>query len=466
MVENKMLEFYPYKIFNKNDKSYLYASKTGGLYLIDDNVKKILDFDGKKYAEAEEYFENAGLKNEFVDAINTFEKKAVIKTEENLEKLLKAPIVKRNISSITLMIIQDCNLRCKYCYGGDGQYSERGLMSLDVAKKSVDFLMENSTKDNVSVVFFGGEPLVNYQLIKDVVAYSKDQEKKYNKKVYYSMTTNATLVTDEIAQYLHDNKFTLTISIDGDEETHNMSRYYANKKGSYKDVVRGINILKEHNVPIVARGTVSPENMNLTNSVEHLISLDFNSLFLSEALNLFSKEEDFEKLSNQYGEMIQQYREYLENEDYNKLVKNRAVKKIFDRLTTVGIRNKFCGAMLNTITIDKSGNIYPCHRFVANKEYKMGNVFTGIPEDKFNKFVEKDLRLSKREKCFSCWAYNICGGGCPNENLIATGKCNDPAENKCKVFKKYVEQAIDLYLEMTDEQKVKLLKKKKKAVNE
>lgn len=164
--------------------------------------------------------------------------------------------------------------------------------------------------------------------------------------------------------------------------------------------------------------------------------------------------------------MIQQYREYLKNGDYNKLVKNRAVKKLFDRLTTVGIRNKFCGAMLNTITIDKEGNIYPCHRFVANKEFKMGNVFDGIPEDKFNTFVEKDLRLSKREKCFSCWAYNICGGGCPNENLIATGKCNDPAENKCTVFKKYVEQAIDLYLEMTDEQKAKLLKKKKKVVNE
>lgn len=459
MLGNESIKFYPYKLFEKDDKTYLFASKTGGMYLIDDNVKKLLEFDGKGYEVAEKHFESIGLKSEFIDAVNTFEKKCVIETEENMNQLLNAPNVKRNISSITLMVVQDCNLRCKYCYGGDGQYSEKGFMSLDIAKESVDFLMKNSSREKVSIVFFGGEPLVNFTLIKEVVAYSKELGKEYGKDVRFSMTTNATLVNEEIASFLKENKFTITISIDGDEETHNINRYYANKRGSYKDVLKGIEILKKSEVSIIARGTISPENINMTKSVDHLIDLDFKTLFLSEALNLFDKEEDFENLNKHYEEMVDQYREYLKNGEYDRLYKNKTVKKILDRLGSIGIRNKFCGAMINTITIDKDGYIYPCHRFVANKEYKIGNIRSGIIEDRYEEFVQRDLKLTSREKCFSCWAYKICGGGCPNENLLATGKCNDPYEKKCEVFKKYVENILDLYLELTDSQKEKLLKK-------
>ena len=459
MNKQRNITFYPYKLFEKNENIYLYASKTGGIYLIDNNIKKLLDFDGQSYNVALKWFEKNELRNEFIEAIDIFEKKCVLATDENMLNVLNSQSLKQDVSSVTLMLVQDCNLRCSYCYGGDGQYSEKGFMPLDVAQKSVEFLMRNSSKDDVTIVFFGGEPLIKFSLIKEIVKYARDLTIAYNKKIRFSITTNATLINEEIAEFFKENKFTVTISIDGDEVTHNTNRFYANKTGCYNETIRGIEILKKSNVNIVARATASPENINMTKTVEHLIDLDFKTLFVSEALNLFKDERDFKNLETEYGKMIEQYKTYLDNEEYDKLYKNNTIKKVLNKLNKIGVRNKFCGAMVNTITIDKEGYLYPCHRFVANKEYKIGDVWNGINKGRYTEIEETDLKLTTREKCFSCWAYNICGGGCPNENLVATGKCNVPSVEKCEVFKAFLDKVMNFYLELSDTQKNKLFVK-------
>ncbi|CAM3791336.1 radical SAM protein [Hathewaya histolytica] len=452
MENQEIIKFYPYKLFDKSEKSYLYASKTGGIYLIDDIVKKIFEFEGKTYKETLDWFKCNGYGNDFIEAINIFEKKCVLQTEENNKNLLNTKI-NNNVSCITLMVAQECNLRCRYCYGDDGEYSECGLMSIQTARQAIKFLMENSSNKDVEVIFFGGEPLINFKLIKESVAYSKELAEEYKKHVDFSMTTNATLVNKDIAEFLKENNFFITISIDGDEKIHNTNRFYSNKKGSYKDVIKGLEILKEVAVPMVARATASPENIDFVKSAEHLIDLDFQSLFISEALNLFKTDDDYKILKNEYIKMVNQLKLYLENENYKGIKKNNNIIKILRALHKAGLRNKFCGAMINMMTIDKDGYLYPCHRFVANKEYKIGNVFDGVNDDKYNQIIEKDLSLVGRNKCFSCWAYNICGGGCPNENLLATGKCNEPFLKKCEVFKDFVESLINIYLELNENEK-------------
>lgn len=459
MNNKKKLTFNTYKLISSDNKEYMYVSKTGAIYEIDATLKKVLNFEGITYDKVLEYFSKENLTAEFEEILKLFEEHSIIRgnldyTLDKIKELKKTSF--ENISAITLMVAQDCNLRCLYCYGDEGQYHEKGFMTFDIAKKSIDFLMKNSISKRVTVAFFGGEPLINFKLVKQVVAYCKNIECKYDKKTNFAMTTNCTLITKDISTFLKENHFGITVSIDGDESIHNTHRIYCNNKGSYKDVINGINILNENNISITARATASPFNIDINKTITHLNSLNFKSIEFSEALNLFKTKSDFDKLEKEYSKMVKQYRGYILNNEYSKVKSNYTVMNILKDFHELQKRETFCAALINTITIDTRGYIYPCHRFVSNKDYRLGNIKSGINQEIYSNMFKCEFKTSSRKVCSNCWAYNLCNGCCPNDNLSKTGSCNEPFEDKCRIFKKLAEDLLKLYVVLSDEDKIQL----------
>ncbi len=221
-------KYYPFVIKNIGDDFFYYNITTNAVFQMDDDAYALLVDD-----QNPEDFANT-------DTIRFFEDNYIIKTSENIAKLeeIYSKVVKNkkslNAKSLTLMISQECNLRCTYCYGEDGEYSNKGKMNFETARKAIDFFAGQSPSDKLSICFFGGEPLLNFELMKKVIAYVKNIEEKAGKTYTFSMTTNGTLINQEISDFIEENKISLIISIDGNKEMTDANRFYGNKKGAYE----------------------------------------------------------------------------------------------------------------------------------------------------------------------------------------------------------------------------------------
>ncbi len=269
----EILNFYSFEIFEENDKKYIYVNNTNGLFEIDNVTLELLKQNGKSINEAYENIKNMISYDDFNKTIENMKKYKFIITE-NDKKESKEYRFSKSVSAITLFVIQDCNLRCTYCYGDGGQYCDHGKMSIETAKKAVDFLVEQSETDNLDIAFFGGEPLLNMPLIKYVIKYTKQIEEKSNKKFSFCMTTNGTLLTSEIEKYLLDNKVSIQISFDGNKEIQDKNRFFANGKGSYDLVVEKTKKLRDKK-QISCRGTITNVSLNLKKSFGHHILYAF-----------------------------------------------------------------------------------------------------------------------------------------------------------------------------------------------
>lgn len=461
MESVEIMEFYPYKLFEANKNKYLLASRTGGIYKIDEQVLELLKFEGSPVAEAFAWFEKNLLTEEYKQTINTLKSLYVLRTEDNNTYFKMKNQFENNLSSIELFVAQDCNLKCRYCYGHDGEYSDKGMMTIDTAKESVKFLMDTSKNKEVGICFFGGEPLLNFELIKDIAAYAKDLAKEYDKKVSFSITTNATLVDKKISDFIKENKIAVTVSIDGNKEIHDANRYYSKSKGSYDDVIRGIKYLKDNEVNVAARATADPVSMDMLKTVEHLDALGFDSTYISPCINLFEEDKDFEALKGEFDSLIEKFDGYLQAKEYKRIISLKNIYKVLRRVHISSKRNRFCGAMISMVAVDKNGEIYPCHRFVASKDYKIGDVRDGINMDVFHSMAQNQLSLLAREKCPDCWAWSLCGGGCPNENLQINNHPSKPIVRYCEVYKSFLESIIIRYIHLNKEDKEIIFKNAK-----
>lgn len=444
---NCVYKMYPYEIINENSKKYLYNIITSGIFELDDISVDILNGNYCKHSESE-----------YREAIEFMNSKFIIQTDEN-DRIL-SEIFNRILSnkktmhpnSLVLMITQDCNLRCKYCYGEDGVYSHKGMMSRDTAKKAIDYFIEQSNGETKSICFFGGEPLLNFNLIRELVTYSKELEIKNNISIGFSMTTNATLLNEEIERYIKENKIGLTVSIDGDEKVQNKNRYFANKVGCYKKVVKNTEMLRAANL-LVARATVTTENIDILHSVEHLISLGFKKISWATAQNLMS-EKDFMLYTKKQNKIIAKVEELIHVGDFKEAKKYGNVVKLLKRVDTDALRTKACGCGTNMIAVNIEGSIYPCHRFVGNESMRLGSIFDETCE-KNDTFFE-DVCVKSFDKCQTCFSRNLCTGGCVNENFESTGDLRIPPESRCEHIRELHRQIIKMYLRLTGDEKEKL----------
>lgn len=250
----------------------------------------------------------------------------------------------KSVNSVTLMVCQECNLRCSYCFGEGGEYSDKGKMSFEVGKESIQFGFDNhKNQDSMSVVFFGGEPLMQFNLIKEWVSFSKVEAKKRNMKVTFGITTNATLVTAEIADFFKQNHFNVTISIGGDKEDNDQNRFYSNRQGAYDNILRGVQILQRHGVHVAARAAIAAGNMNMVKNWNHLVGLGFESVHFAPAVNLM-KSSDLEVYIAEEKKMADSFFDCLKIGDMKSIGRMHNIESYVHRIHNSGMRFTCCGA--------------------------------------------------------------------------------------------------------------------------
>lgn len=428
----------PYKIFGQDGKKYLYNVNNSGLYEIDEKYEKIFALEGKTPAEIYENIKDTTSKEEFEKIMQSLFSLGLIYTKNSK---VEQKIYKTDLSALTLMVAQECNMRCSYCYGDGGEFNHKGLMTTDIAIQAVDFLIQNSSSSKLAIAFLGGEPLMNIKLIKTVVEYC-DKKGIQNGKVFtYTITTNGTLITPEIESYLVTHKIVTQISIDGIKEKHDSMRYFANSKGSYEMVLDKTKSMRKNKL-LTARATLSPQNLNYVEVFEHLNSLGFRAIPIEPAINFLS-DKDKEVELNEYKKYLSYYVKNIKNKNFDVVEKMTDIIKAMEKIHNAGKRSNGCGAFKRMYAINIDGNIYPCHRFVGIPEFCLGNINDRIVDG--TDFL-RDLDVDNRKKCASCWAKNLCLGGCAYENYMENKNISVPSDNFCEHMKLLYEEVIKVFI--------------------
>lgn len=353
------------------------------------------------------------------------------------------------VKALCLHIAHDCNLACKYCFAEEGEYhGKRELMSYEVGKKALDFLVANSgTRTNLEVDFFGGEPLMNFEVVKKLVEYGRSIEEANNKKFRFTLTTNGVLLNDEILDFANKEMGNLVLSIDGRKEIHDLMRPRRGGQGSYDEIVPKFQHAAEsrNQMNYYVRGTYTRNNLDFAKDVIHMADLGFEQISVEPVVadpkeDYALREEDIPKLIEQYDELL------------TEMVKRRKEGKGFNFFhfmidlsggPCVAKRLSGCGSGTEYLAVTPTGDLYPCHQFVGMKDFLLGNVDTGVT----NTAIRDEFKLCNvyaKEKCKSCFAKFYCSGGCAANSFNFSGSINGTYEIGCELQKKRIECAIAL----------------------
>lgn len=351
------------------------------------------------------------------------------------------------VKALCLHIAHDCNLACRYCFAEEGEYhGRRALMSFEVGKKALDFLIANSgSRHNLEVDFFGGEPLMNWQVVKDLVAYGREQEKLHNKRFRFTLTTNGVLLNDEVQEFANREMDNVVLSIDGRKEVHDRMRPFRNGKGSYDLVLPKFEKLAEsrNQEKYYVRGTFTKNNKDFSNDVLHLADLGFKQISVEPVVG--SDEEDYALQAEDLPEIFAEY-DKLAAEMVNRYHTDKDFNFFHFMLDLTGgpcvaKRLSGCGSGTEYLAVTPWGDLYPCHQFVGEEKYLMGNVDDGITRPDIREEF-KECNVYSKEKCRNCFAKFYCSGGCTANSYKFHGSINDAYDVSCELERKRVECAI------------------------
>ncbi len=342
--------------------------------------------------------------------------------------------------ALTLMVSQECNMKCAYCYGDGGEYNNRGKMSLETALRAVDYLIESSHDVKLAIAFLGGEPLLNFGLIKEVVKYCSVKESETGRTFSYTITTNGTLLTPEIENFLISNQIRTQISIDGTKKAHDQMRYFNKKKPSYTVVVDKTKSMREQNL-LTARATLSPKNLDYIKTFEHLIDLGFMAVPMEPAKNLLS-ETDSEIEMVEYIRYLEYFKTHVKQGHFDIANKMTDFTKAMEKIENAGKRKYGCGAFHRMYAVDIDERLYPCHRFVGLPEFCVGNIYKKQETE-----TEQWCNVDDRDKCSVCWMKNLCGGGCAYENYVENGSINVTSADFCHHMDLLYNTIINVFIE-------------------
>lgn len=364
------------------------------------------------------------------------------------------------VKALCLHVAHDCNLACKYCFAGEGEYKgDRALMSYDVGKRAFDFLVENSgTRHNLEVDFFGGEPLMNWDVVKKLVAYGHELEKTHDKKFRFTLTTNGVLLDDEVIEFANREMSNVVLSLDGRKEVHDRLRTTANGKGSYDLILPKFIKMAEKRgqKDYYIRGTYTHYNTDFTSDILHMADLGFKEISIEPVVAdpkepYALKNEDLPKLLSEYDrlavEMLKRRRAGNGFNFYHYMIDLTGGPCIVKRISGCGVGTEY-------MAVTPCGDFYPCHQFVGDPDFLMGNVYDGIT----NANVRDTFKLCNvyaHEECKTCFARLYCSGGCAANAYHATGSVNGIYELGCELHRKRIECAIMLKVaEACDENKI------------
>ena len=408
--------------------------------------KEITDFILEKYKDMPDV--DADEVKECLQDIAELEKKGKLYSEDVYENL--AIDFKNNsnvVKAMCLHVAHTCNLNCSYCFASQGKYQgDRALMSFEVGKQAFDFLIANSgTRKNLEVDFFGGEPLMNWDVVKQLVEYARSVEKQHNKNFRFTLTTNGVLLNDEIIDYLNKEMCNVVLSLDGRQKVHDHFRKYYNGKGSYEDIVPKFQRLveKRGGKDYYMRGTFTHNNVDFLEDILHMADLGFKELSMEPVVcppddPYALTNEDLPKLFEQYEKLAVEMLRRKKKGDgftfYHYMIDLTEGPCIYKRITG-------CGSGTEYMAVTPWGELYPCHQFVGDPKYSLGDVWKGVT----NKAAQDEFRSCNayaRPECRDCWAKLYCSGGCAANSYHATGKISGVYEYGCELFKKRIECAV------------------------
>mgnify|MGYP002602639070 CR=1 FL=1 len=351
------------------------------------------------------------------------------------------------VKALCLHIAHTCNLNCSYCFASQGRYQgERALMSFEVGKRAMDFLIENSgSRRNLEVDFFGGEPLMNFDMVKKLVAYCREQEKIHNKNFRFTMTTNGMLIDDDVIDFCNKECHNVVLSLDGRKEVHDRFRKDYAGHGSYDAIVPKFQefVKKRGDKGYYMRGTFTHYNTDFTNDIFHMADLGFTELSMEPVVCDPSDpsaltEADLPILKEQYEilakEMIKRNREGRGFTFYHYMIDLTGGPCIYKRISG-------CGSGTEYMAVTPWGDLYPCHQFVGEEKFKLGNIWDGVTNTEIQQEFAS-CNVYARPDCHDCWARLYCSGGCAANAYHATGSVKGVYEYGCKLFRKRMECAI------------------------
>ena len=365
------------------------------------------------------------------------------------EDVKVAPPKSEHVKALCLHICHDCNLRCKYCFAGTGDYKgHREFMSEEVALKAVDFLIENSGNRKIlEMDFFGGEPLLNFDVVKRTVEYANEKASALGKKFLFTMTTNGVLLKGEIATWLNENMENVVLSLDGRQEIHDDVRKTVNGKGSFEVIIQNFKdfVAKRGDKSYYIRGTFTNKNLDFAKDVLFMADSGFKEISLEPVVlekghELAITEDMLPQIKEEYKRLA---REYIKRRKEGKGFHFFHFTIDLEGGPCLAKRVNACGAGNEYFSVTPVGDIYPCHQFADKPEFYMGNVFEGkLNEEIRAKF--KNSSLFTREGCEDCFARYHCSGGCAANNYAFNGDINKPYKQTCEMLKARTECAMHI----------------------
>ena len=370
-------------------------------------------------------------------------------TEDNFSPM--ADTLKQKTSGVVkalcLHVAHTCNLNCSYCFASQGKYQgDRALMSFEVGKRALDFLIENSgSRRNLEVDFFGGEPLMNFDVVKQLVKYAREVEKSANKNFRFTLTTNGMLIDDDVIEFSNKEMSNIVLSLDGRKEVHDRFRVDYQGKGSYDKIVPKFQkfVSARGNKDYYMRGTFTHANPDFLNDIKQMLDLGFTELSMEPVVCAPSDpsaltEEDLQVVFKQYEDlatlMLERRKQGKPFTFYHYMIDLKGGPCIYKRVSG-------CGSGTEYMAVTPWGDLYPCHQFVGDEKFRLGSVFEGVTNKKIqDEFLS--CNVYSREDCKNCWAKLYCSGGCAANAYHATGTINGIYKNGCELFKKRMECAI------------------------
>ena len=428
---------------------------SGGVHIVDDLTYDLLDNIEPPFAEkcpqsvidklSGTYAENDI--NECYDEIVSLYNDKILFSEDDYEQFANKAVASP-IKAMCLHIAHDCNLRCEYCFASTGDFGKgRKLMDFETGKRAIDFLIERSAnREFLELDFFGGEPMMNFGVVKQIVEYARSREDECGKKFRFTITTNGMLMDDDAIDFINKEMYNVVLSIDGRKEVNDRMRKRVSGTGSYDRIVPNFKKLVENrskDKDYYVRGTYTKYNLDFSNDVTHLYDLGFDEISVEPVMADPAEpyaitEADLPTIFKEYevlAEKIQKIR------DEGKYINFFHFMLDLDQGPCAIKRLRGCGSGNEYVSITPDGDIYPCHQFVGIEDFKMGNLYDGTFNDDIKQKFAAAHVYSKPE-CKKCWAKFYCSGGCNANNYLYAGDILNAYKLSCQIQKKRIECAI------------------------
>ena len=445
--------------FKQGDNYFVLDVNTGAVHIVDELVYDLVDDNGMKSKEETVKILSNKYDKEIIeeayDEIMELVKDGMLYSEDKYEDIAHSSMDDRDyIKAVCLNIIHACNLRCKYCFADEGEYNgHKGVMSIDTAKKAIEYVVKRSgPRRNIEIDLFGGEPTMIMDTIKEIIKFARENEAKWNKNIRFTMTTNATLLNEEMMDFMDKEMGNIILSLDGRKSVNDNVRIKVDGSGSYDDILPNVKKMIERRTKgktYYVRGTFTRANTDFYEDVKAMVDEGFREIsiepvVLEDGHPLAIREEDLDQIMENYDklyeEMVRRKREGKDEFNfYHFNVDLNGGPCVYKRISG-------CGAGFEYVAITPQGDVYPCHQFVGREEYKLGSIYDESYDSELGKKFKK-AHIYNKPKCRNCWARFYCSGGCQANNISFNGDINVPYEIGCKMQKKRIECAIALKAE-------------------